>query len=99
MGHYTIDRGAVASLPAHPSIDHEVNGCADDILAEAREHIMANPSYETGHMYESGFVDGHSSEYQIGFTAPYSHFVELGTRYMDAEPFLTPAATRLRGEL
>ena len=59
--------------------------------------VLAN-SYDTGRLYESGFVDGHASEYQIGFTAPYAHYVEFGTSEMDAEPFLTPAAGVYRGK-
>ena len=74
-------------------------------------------------------MDGHSSEYTIGYTAPYAAYVEFGTGAhiiraapgeelafpgagggtvfaeevhhpgTEAEPYLTPAATRQRGVL
>lgn len=103
MGHYVIDRAAVAGLPGHPPIDAEVHGCADAIYDDSQALVpspgQADDPYATGALKESGFVDGAASEYTIGYGTDHAAFVEFGTRYMDAEPFLTPAATRQRGRL
>jgi HK97 gp10 family phage protein len=94
MGRYVIDASASA-LGSHESIDRQVHELADVILAEAQERAPVL----TGAMRASGFVDGNSSEYTIGFTKDYSAYVEAGTDDTKAQPFLTPAALRNRGEL
>lgn len=103
MGHYVIDRAAVASLPGHPSVDRQVFGCADAIYDDSQVLVpspgQADDPYATGALKESGFVDGGESEYRIGYGTDHAGFVEFGTSRMNAEPFLTPAATRQRGVL
>jgi HK97 gp10 family phage protein len=103
MGHYSIDRAAVAGLGAHPPIDAAVHGCASDIYDDSQALVpqpgQADDPYATGELKASGFVDGRASEYTIGYGTDHAGFVEFGTRYMDAEPFLTPAAVRQRGRL
>lgn len=96
MGGYVIHASAIARLGSAPSIDGEVHDVATDILDDARATVLSR-SYETGHLYESGFVDGGASDYRVGFDTPYAHFVEFGTSEMNAEPYLTPAAVRYRG--
>lgn len=75
MGHYSIDHAAIAALPGTPSIDGPIGRLAHEILAEAQVRAPV----VTGTLVASGFVDGTKSEYTVGFTAPYAHYVEFGT--------------------
>jgi hypothetical protein len=75
MGHYTIDHGAIERLPGSEPVDGPVRRCADTIFAESQVRVPV----DSGHLRETGFVDGGSSEYRIGYTAEYAAYVEFGT--------------------
>lgn len=69
--------------------------------AFAERHAKSNVPVETGNLLRSGRsgVVGHGKEAfgYVAFTAPYAVFVELGTRYMAAQPYLRPALQALKG--
>jgi HK97 gp10 family phage protein len=59
---------------------------------EARAKMFA--PVDTGAMRNSGFTEAATDENQtatVGFTVEYAPFVEFGTRFQGAQPFLTPA--------
>lgn len=95
MAHFVVDRAAMAAIPGEPSVDRQIRALAGDILADAQ----GKAPVRTGALRSSGFADGDDSEYTIGFEVEYAPYVELGTSHMDAQPFLTPAALRDRGQL
>jgi HK97 gp10 family phage protein len=95
MGHYSIDRAAVASIASLPSVDRQVHQLADAILTEAQGRAPV----DTGALRASGFVEGRASAYTVGFEKEYAPYVEFGTSEMNAQPFLTPSALRDRGAL
>jgi hypothetical protein len=96
MARYTIDEAGIAALPGLPSIDGVMSGIAHEILDDAKNTVLSR-SYQTGALYESGDVDGGRSDYTIGFGTDHAAYVEFGTRYMNAEPYLRPAALVYRG--
>lgn len=103
MGHYSIDRAAMAALPDHPEIDIAVARVSGEIYRDSQALVpqpgQADDPYATGRLKASGFVDRNGgSDYRVGYDTPYASFVEFGTSEMDAEPYLTPAALRYRGK-
>lgn len=92
MARFTVDEAAIASLPGLPSVDDAVARVADAIFADSQILVPVR----TGRLKESGHVDGGHSEYTIGYTEDYDGYVEFGTRYMNAEPYLRPAALKYR---
>lgn len=95
MGHYSIDSAAVARVPSSADVSESMDKLAETIFEESQSFVPV----ETGHLKESGFTDSDGSAHRIGYTADYSAYVELGTRYMNAEPYLRPAALKYRGRI
>lgn len=96
MGSYSINAAAVASLPSF--CDPQVRALADAIYDDSQVIVPV----DTGALKASGFVDGHDSEYRIGYGDPggpvdYARYVEFGTSEMNAQPYLAPSALRYRG--
>ena len=60
---------------------------ASDVKAEA----MRNAPVRTGYLRSSIYARIQEWVAEVGAEATYSAFVELGTRYMYARPFLYPA--------
>lgn len=95
MARYTLDSAALAALPRDATIQRALSQVANDILEDARRGTPV----DTGRLRDSGFVDTDGTDHRIGFDAPYSAFVELGTDDTSAQPFLAPAALNNRGRL
>lgn len=55
----------------------------------------------TGRLRDSIRVGSFTSResVRVDATAPYAGYVELGTRYMDAQPYLRPSLYKWRGRL
>lgn len=66
---------------------------AHDIVRLAQQLVAAN-SVETGHLEHSIGVtfEDNGLTAVVGPTVDYARYVEFGTRDMDAEPFMRPAA-------
>lgn len=67
-----------------------VREAANYILGEARTLAPVR----TGHLRSNSEVEGEGGNSLIKFNAEYAAYVELGTRKMAAQPFLTPAVNR-----
>lgn len=92
MGRYTIDAAATAGMKTMPDVDDAVRDLAEAILRESQ----ALCPVDTGALRASGFVDGHGSEYTVGYEKDYAPYVEFGTRHMNPQPYLSPAALKRR---
>lgn len=78
----------LATIPGNK--DKAVTSAAYYILGEARK----SAPYRTGHLRSNSEVEGDGGNSLIKFNAEYAAYVELGTRKMAAQPFLTPAVNR-----
>ena len=58
---------------------------------EIERDAKLNAPVDTGMLRASITSTGGGSEYEIGTNIEYAPFVEFGTRYMAAQPFLLPA--------
>ena len=58
---------------------------------EIERDAKLNAPVDTGMLRASITSTGSGSEYEIGTNLEYAPFVEFGTRYMAAQPFLFPA--------
>jgi HK97 gp10 family phage protein len=79
------DVGGVAAWPAAKVIAERAKDLAPVDTGYMRDHIRARKHGQLGAVVES--------------TAPYSGFVEYGTRYMAAQPFLRPAVDQGQREI
>ena len=75
---------------------------ARNVEKDAKARIAAWPAVDTGTTMnsieakpEGGFIQGENLSWRIGPVTEYSPFIEFGTRYMKARPFMVPA---LEGE-
>ena len=59
--------------------------------ADVKASAMRNVPVRTGHLRSSIYATVKDWVAQIGAEATYAIFVELGTRYMRAQPYLWPA--------
>lgn len=77
---------AMAAMPR--LVEQAVEKTAFDILRDAQQRAPIR----TGHLRGSGYARSAGQfTWQVGFTAAYHVFVELGTRHMRARPHLIPA--------
>lgn len=86
-----MDAHAEAQIEA--AVRRLLDNVADDIEADAQRIVPV----DTGHLRSTihrGPVEGHSVK--IHADADYAAYVELGTRHMDAQPYLKPALYRKR---
>lgn len=68
---------------------------ANDVLSDAQGRAPV----KTGYMRDSGRVEPAEDRFSryVHFTAPYSAYLEYGTRYMSPRPYLLPALEHQRG--
>jgi HK97 gp10 family phage protein len=72
-----------------PASDRAANGWATEIARRAQDIVPVR----TGNLRDSIHVERNGyADYAVVASAPYAGFVEFGTRYMAAEPYLGPAA-------
>lgn len=79
----------------------EINRRVDGLLNELAEEIAADARrfapVDTGQLRDSIRPEpARGGRVQITADADYAGYVELGTRYMDAQPYLRPALYRRR---
>lgn len=85
---------AIAAMPR--KVEMAVAKSAHDMLRDAKSRAAV----DTGAMRASGFAHSAGAfTWMVGFSASYTLFVELGTRYMRAQPFIVPAWVAARYRL
>lgn len=85
----TLD-GVIAQLPAGEAYLAEL--AADAVLEGAKQRAPVR----TGELRDSGEKVGSGSTWIVVFKAAHSAFVEFGTRFMAAQPYLRPAVESVR---
>ncbi|MBH9580882.1 hypothetical protein DOS62_06665 [Staphylococcus felis] len=89
---------------------HDIDDDVDEVLEDnAKDYVFTakktasevmNKGYWTGNLWR--MIDyektGHL-EYTVTSNAAYSGFLEFGTRYMEAEPFMWPTYIKIQGTL
>lgn len=84
--------GAVAALNVSAVVRHVADMVADD----ARRIVPV----DTGRLKASIQVeDAGREKARVHASAPYAGYVELGTRYMNAQPYLRPSLYKWRGRV
>ena len=75
-------------------VAHLLDKVANDVLKDAQDKAPV----KTGYLKNSGHIEAGDDKYSryVVFSASYSIFVEFGTRFMHAQPFLTPAVEHHR---
>ncbi|HBI0048601.1 TPA: HK97-gp10 family putative phage morphogenesis protein [Staphylococcus aureus] len=87
-------------------IDDDVNEVLKNLaiegakLAKENAERVMNKGYWTGNLWrEIESAKSGDLEYSITSNAGYSGFLEYGTRYMEAEPFMWPTYVQIQKEL
>jgi HK97 gp10 family phage protein len=70
----------------------------DAVRGEVLREAQANCPVDEGTLRDSGHIDGDDVIFDAvnAIGRPYGPYVEYGTRHMAAQPFLTPAAERVK---
>lgn len=86
-------RGAPALIP------EKVQAALEDVMQATAEAARGYCPVRTGYLRSTIYskVDGFNAE--VGATADYAAYVELGTSRMSAEPFLRPAFEAMKPEI
>ena len=107
MAEFTMDLKVEVTLPKNwrdlqGTVTKAVEISARNVEKDAKARIAAWPAVDTGTTMnsieakpEGGFIQGENLSWRIGPVTEYSPFIEFGTRYMKARPFMVPA---LEGE-
>ena len=82
-------RKAVKDLDRLPRVKAEVGASALDIQRAAKRAIPVDTGHARNTTIAEFYTDGCGAE--IGTVAPYAPYIEFGTRFMPARPYLTPA--------
>jgi len=70
---------------------------ARHIESDAKDRLRNWPAIDTGATFnstQSRKADTQGLAWRVGPTTEYAPFIEFGTRYMEARPFMVPAAER-----
>ena len=107
LAEFTMDLKIEVTLPKNwrelqGTVTKAVEIAARNVEKDAKVRIAAWPAIDTGTTMNSieakpvdGFVKGENLAWRIGPVTEYSPFIEFGTIYMEARPFMVPA---LEGE-
>ncbi len=81
------------------AMQNEVYRCLVSWAADVKAEAMRNAPVRTGYLRST--IYAHIKEWvaEVGAEATYASYVELGTRYMSARPFLYPAIEKYLPEL
>ncbi|SFJ17876.1 phage protein, HK97 gp10 family [Terrisporobacter glycolicus] len=73
-------------------IDDVINTQLESAGYQIERDAKANTPVDTGRLRESITTTSGDMEVEVGTNVEYAHFIEFGTRYQNAQPFLEPAA-------
>ena len=107
MAEFTMDLKVEVTLNPNwrmlqPQVTQATEIAARNVEKDAKARIAAWPAIDTSATFnsieakpEGGFMRGENLAWRVGPVTEYSPFIEFGTRYMKARPFMIPA---LEGE-
>tara|TARA_Y100001951_G_C11168871_1_gene199093 strand:- start:234 stop:593 length:360 start_codon:yes stop_codon:yes gene_type:complete len=89
----TVDIEKLSNRNLDDRIKKVVQIAARNIEKDAKQRMTDWPAVDTGATRNSIFVDPGtpSFSHRIGPTTEYAPFIEFGTRYMSARPYMIPA--------
>jgi HK97 gp10 family phage protein len=74
------------------SVNASLLQAGEEIVSEAQRVVPV----KTGYLRSTiGILESGPNSITVGATAPYSAFVELGTRFMRPRPYLSPAVNHM----
>lgn len=76
-------------------VDAAIRKAAFDIEA----HAKSRAPVDTGNLRNAINASGGGQEWQVDSPAAYSIFVEFGTRFMGAQPYMVPALKHVQPKL
>ena len=102
MADFTMNLAVVVTIDPRwravgPRVTQAVELAARNVEKGGKERIAAWPAVDTSATINSikaqpaGGFTGENLEWTIGPSTEYSAFIEFGTRYMKARPFMVPA--------
>jgi HK97 gp10 family phage protein len=94
-----IDEFALALERFDEATKQWVRGWLAEWAEKVRAQAEKNAPSRTGYLRSSIYAQVQDWVAQIGVEASYAYFVEFGTRYMRAQPYLYPALQQLLPEL
>lgn len=84
-----------------PGWERHIDGDVTDLLEQLGSEIEADARavcpVDTGRLRDSLEHEVNGDTLRVGTNVEYAVYVEEGTRYMEAEPYLRPALFRVRG--
>lgn len=92
--HFRVDRANAEVFLHSPELLAAVKEHFGDAILNDAQRIVP---VDTGHLRDSGYSKVEGDHVEVGFTAEYGGYVELGTEHMRASPYLRPAAYQDRG--
>ena len=107
MAEFTMDLKVEVTLPKNwrdlqSTVTKAVEIAARNVEKDAKARIAAWPAVDTSATFnsieakpEGGFMRGENLAWRVGPVTEYAPFIEFGTVYMKARPFMIPA---LEGE-
>ncbi len=81
------------------AMQNEVYRCLASWAADVKAEAMRNAPVRTGYLRSTIYAHIRDWVAEVGAEATYAAYVELGTRYMAAHPFLYPAIEKYLPEL
>ncbi len=94
-----IDEFVAAVQTFDRELQEQVRAWLYDWAQRVAAQAARNAPVRTGYLQSTVFAMVKDWVAQVGATAVYSYFVEFGTRYMRAHPFLYPAVQEFLPEL
>ena len=94
-----IDRFQEAMQSFDSGVQRHVHSFLVSWAADVKAEAMGTVPVRTGYLRSSIYAEVKDWVVNVGAEATYACFVELGTRYMQAHPFLYPAIEKYLPEL
>lgn len=94
-----VDEFVAALQKFDKELQEQVRAWLYDWAQRLAAEAARNAPVRTGYLQSTVFAMVKDWVAQVGATAAYSYFVEFGTRYMMARPFLYPAVEKFLPEL
>ena len=94
-----VDEFVAAIQKFDRELQEQVRAWLYDWAQRLAAQAARNSPVRTGYLRSTVYAEVKDWVAEVGASAAYSYFVEMGTRYMRAQPFLYPAVQELLPEL